>query len=331
MAGLSRRGFLAASAGMAVALGVPERALAARLAEPATPADVPTTLEQTIRLTAPKYRQYRHLTVGSGEPYIPRYDVLGKAASPGRARRRRSIAYLGHLSDIHIIDAQSPARLDVMVGQSESLWAGSFRPQDTLTVNVGAAMVQAMRAAQLSPLTGAPMLAAFNTGDSADMISQLELQWYIDLLDGVPVTPNSGKPGIYEGVQVWNESVFAYHPEDPANDPYGAYGFPQIPGMLQSAVSQTVESGGLAAPWYAVYGNHDTTFLGALAIDDALRRWAVGDRKAAVWQPFAANFLGGWSSNLSPVNQFLHALRSNYGVQSGIKSVTADAERRLFG
>ena len=330
MAGLSRRGFLAASAGMAVALGVPERALAARLAEPATPADVPTTLEQTIRLTAPKYRQYRHLTVGSGEPYIPRYDVLGKAASPGRARRRRSIAYLGHLSDIHIIDAQSPARLDVMVGQSESLWAGSFRPQDTLTVNVGAAMVQAMRAAQLSPLTGAPMLAAFNTGDSADMISQLELQWYIDLLDGVPVTPNSGKPGIYEGVQVWNESVFAYHPEDPANDPYGAYGFPQIPGMLQSAVSQTVESGGLAAPWYAVYGNHDTTFLGALAIDDALRRWAVGDRKAAVWQPFAANFLGGWSSNLSPVNQFLHALRSNYGVQSGIKSVTADAERRLF-
>ena len=81
-----------------------------------------------------------------------------------------------------------------MVGQSESLWAGSFRPQDTLTVNVGAAMVQAMRAAQLSPLTGAPMLAAFSTGDSADMISQLELQWYIDLLDGVPVTPNSGKP-----------------------------------------------------------------------------------------------------------------------------------------
>ena len=330
MAGLSRRGFLAATAGLAASLGVRQDALASRLAQPAAPADVPTTLERTIRLTAPTYRQYRQLTVGNGEPHVPRYDVLGKAAGPGRRARRRSIAYLGHLSDIHILDAQSPARLDVMVGQSESLWAGSFRPQDTLTVNVAAAMVQAMRAAQLSPLTGAPMTAAFNTGDSADMLSKKELQWYINLLDGAPVSPNSGKPGVYEGVQAWSESTFAYHPEDPSNDPYGAYGFPRIPGMLQAAVSQTVESVGLAVPWYAVYGNHDTTFLGAFEIDDALRRWAVGDRKAAVWQPFAANFLGGSAAGISPVNQFLHAVRTSLGVQAGIRPVTPDSERRLF-
>jgi metallophosphoesterase (TIGR03767 family) len=330
MAGISRRGFLSASAGLAATLGLPQQSLAARLAEPTKPADVPTTLEQTIRLTSPRYRQYRLLTAGSGEPYIPRYDVLGRAARPLRANSRRTIAYLGHLSDMHIMDAQSPARLDIMVGQDPSLWAGSFRPQDTLTVNVVAAMVQAMRAAQFSPLTGAPMMAAFNTGDSADMISALELKWYIDLLDGLPVTPNSGKPGVYEGVQVWAESTFAYHPEDPAGDPYGDYGFPTLPGMLQSAVSQTVESVGLATPWYAVYGNHDTDFLGTLVMSDALRRFAVGDRKAAVWQPFAANFLGGWANELSPVNQFLHNIRVNYGIQSGVKNVTADPQRKLL-
>ncbi|MCU0277810.1 MAG: TIGR03767 family metallophosphoesterase [Candidatus Nanopelagicales bacterium] len=330
MAGISRRGFLSASAGLAAALGLPQQSLAARLAQPTKPADVPTTLEQTIRLTSPKYRQYRQLTSGSGEPYLPRFDVLGRAARPGRANSRRTIAYLGHLSDMHIMDAQSPARLDIMVGQDPSLWAGSFRPQDTLTVNVVAAMVQAMRAAQFSPLTGAPMMAAFNTGDSADMISALELKWYIDLLDGLPVTPNSGKPGVYEGVQVWAESTFAYHPEDPTGDPYGDYGFPTLPGMLQSAVSQTVESVGLATPWYAVYGNHDTDFLGTLVMSDALRRFAVGDRKAAVWQPFAANFLGGWANELSPVNQFLHNIRVNYGIQSGVKSVTADPQRKLL-
>ena len=330
MAGLSRRGFLAATAGLAASLGVPQQALAARLAEPAKPADIPTTLDQTIRFTAPKYRQYRHLTAGSGEPYVPRYDVLGRRADPARATRRRTVAYLGHLSDMHIMDAQSPARLDIMVGQSETLWLGAFRPQDTLSVNVGAAMVQAMRAARYSPLTGAPMMAAFNTGDSADMHSALELRWYIDLLDGVPVTPNSGKVGVYEGVQVWAESTFAYHPEDPASDRYGAYGFPTAPGMLQAAVSQTVDSGGLTAPWYAVYGNHDTDFLGTFAISDSLRRFAVGDRKAAVWQPFAANFLGGWSNAVSPITDYLHAVRSNFGAQSGMRSVTADPARKMY-
>ncbi len=330
MAGLSRRGFLTASAGLATALGLPKPALAARLAEPATPSDIPTTLQQTIVLTAPKNRQYRHLTTGPGEQYIARYDVLGKAADAGRAGRRRSLAYLGHLSDIHIIDAQSPARLDIMVGQSESLWAGSFRPQDTLTVNVAAQMTQSMRAAQYSPLTGAPMTAAFNTGDSADMISALELRWYIDILDGIPVTPNSGKAGVYEGVQVWAESTFAYHPEDPANDPYGIYGYPTLPGMLQAAVSQTVESPGVPTPWYAVYGNHDTDFLGTLAISDGLRHFAVGDRKAATWEPFAANFLGGWATNPSPVTQFLHSFRSNFGRQTNMRSVTADPARKLF-
>ncbi len=330
MAGLSRRGFLAITGALAGSLGVPAPALARRLAQPLRPADVPTTLDQTVVITAPKSRQYRHLAAGPGEQYVPRYDVLGRAADPDRAARRRSVAYLGHLSDIHVIDAQSPARLDIMVGQSESLWAGSFRPQDTLTVNVAAAMVAAMRAAQYSPLTGVPMTAAFNTGDSADMMSMLELRWYIDLLDGLPVTPNSGKAGIYEGVQVWAESGFAYHPEDPANDPYGAYGFPAIPGMLQAAVSQTVESGGLAAPWYAVYGNHDTDFLGTLAVSEGLRRFAVGDRKAAIWQPFAANFLGGWANAVSPVTEFLHAARGNFGMQWGMKAVTPDPQRRLL-
>jgi len=331
MPGLSRRSFLATTGALAASLGLPARALAERLAEPARRIPgAPTTLDQTIVLTAAQNRQYRHLTTGPGEGYIPRYDVLGRRAEPARAGRRRSLAYLGHLSDIHIMDAQSPARLDIMVGQSESLWAGSFRPQDTLTVNVLASMVAAIRNTQFSPLTGAPMTAAFNTGDSADMHSDLELQWYIDILDGKPVTPNSGASGVYEGVQVWAESTFAYHPEDPSADPYGAYGFPTLPGMLEAAVSQTVESVGLPTPWYAVYGNHDTTFLGTLAISDALRRFAIGDRKAATWQPFAANFLGGWATNPSPVTQYLHSLRSDLGRQNGMRSVTADPARKMF-
>ena len=113
------------------------------------------------------------------------------------------------MTDIHVIDAQSPARLEPLSAQSPAPGRGSIRPQDTMTVNVQAQMIDAMNAARFSPLTGAPMAAVFNTGDSADQHSNLELRWYIDNMDGVPITPNSGAVGEYEGPQVWEEATYA--------------------------------------------------------------------------------------------------------------------------
>ena len=297
MAGLSRRGFLASTAGLAAVWGLPQATLGSALAAPLKPADVPTTLQQTIRQRAVGYKQYRTLVTAPGEPYIPRLDLLGKAAAPGRTANRRSLVYLGHMTDIHVQDAQSPARLEPLQAVSESVFAGAMRPQDTLTVNVQAQMIEAMNAARFSPLTGAPMAAVFNTGDSADWHSDLELRWYIDVMDGVPVTPNSGAAGQYEGPQVWPEATYGYHPDDPSNDRFGPYGFPTIPGLLEAAVSQTVESQGLMAPWYAVYGNHDTLYYGSLPIDEALRALAIGSRKPALAEGLATNYLQGYVSD----------------------------------
>ncbi len=130
------------------------------------------------------------------------------------------------------MDAQSPARLEPMIAQDHSTWAGAFRPQDTLTTHVGAAMVQSIADLRISQVTGAPLAAAFVTGDTADMLSHLETRWYVDLLDGTPLVPNSGAVGVYEGVQVWDEAYWAYHPENPEGDWFGNYGFPRIPGLL---------------------------------------------------------------------------------------------------
>ena len=189
MAGLSRRAFLAASTALAATFAVPRDALAAVLAAPLKPANVPTTLQQTITIGAPTYQKYRTLVAGPGEAYLPRYDITQKVANAARTQTRRSLLYLGHYTDIHMIDAQSPARLDAMNGQSMSLWAGVIRPQDTLQMNILAEMTRAMNAATLSPLTGAPMAAAVNTGDSADQHSTLELAWYLGVLDGGSFTP----------------------------------------------------------------------------------------------------------------------------------------------
>lgn len=262
--------------------------------------DVPTTLLQTIRMSSQPVRgSYRTLLSAPGEAFIARYDVLGREAAAGRTAARRSLFYFAHMSDIHIIDAQTPARMDAMQSIAPSAFADASRPQDTLTTHVLAAMVDSIANAQTSAVTGAPLAAAVSTGDSADNLSDLETHWYITMLDGGEITPNSGAGGVYEGPQVWAESTFCYHPGDPSIDQYGAYGFPTLPDMLTQAVSNPVRSQGLPVPWYAVFGNHDSMYMGTFMVDSQLRAWAVGDRKAATGESLAPTWVNGLASDAS--------------------------------
>ena len=224
VAGLSRRAFLGTVAGLSVLWAMPTSALGSRLAKPLTPGRGPSTLDQTIRIGSPSQGSYRILAAAPGESYIPRVDLTGVAPGSARVGVRRSLFYCGHFSDMHIMDAQSPGRLEPLIAFDHSLFGGAFRPHDTLTTHVGAAMVQSVSDLRESPLTGAPLAAAFVTGDSADQLSELETRWYIDLLDGTPLVANSGAPNVYEGVQAWSETYWAYHPNDPAGDWFGDYG-----------------------------------------------------------------------------------------------------------
>ena len=330
LSGISRRAFMASTAALASAWALPRDALGAVLAAPLVPADIPTTLLQTIRQSTEAYKQYRTLVAGPGEPYIERLDILQGQPSPLRAVRRRSLLYLGHLSDTHMIDAQSPARLDPMAGQDPNLWAGVIHPQDTLTAHVLAAMTEAMAVARVSPVSGAPMIAAVNTGDSADQSSSLELQWYIASFDGGSLTPNSGKPNVYEGPQVWPEAHHAYHPDNPSDDAFGAYGFPTLPKMLDAAISKPVTSPGLPAPWYAVYGNHDTLINGVLPIDAGLRSLATGGRKPATYTGLTETYLRGMATDISAFTRLTNTIWTQFGLQQGIREVTSDSARKLF-
>ena len=330
MAGLSRRAFLATVAGLSAAWALPREALGRSLSSPLVRGEGPTTVGQTILVGSVRTGSYRVLRTGPGEPYYPRLDLTGEIPDPARAQRRRSLAYVGHLTDMHIIDAQSPARFEPMIAQDHALWAGAFRPQDTLTTHVGASVVRSIADVRVSPVTGAPMAAAFVTGDSADMLSRLETRWYIDLLDGVPVTADSGVAAQYDGVQSWPQAYYAYHPEDPTGDWFGAYGFPAVLGMLAAAVGQSVDSGGLPVPWYAVYGNHDTLLLGTLGVPFGLRELAVGGRKYWDWSPLAMDYLQSWTADASALTRMVHAATSVLGLSYGQRAVAADPARALL-
>jgi metallophosphoesterase (TIGR03767 family) len=331
MSGVSRRRFIAGVSALAIGWGVSRQVLGDALALPMRAADVPTTLLQTIKMSSSAARgSYRTLLAGAGEDFIARVDLLGREADPRRSTSRRSLYYFAHLSDIHVIDAQTPARMDAIQSIAPELFTDACRPQDTLTTHVLASVVDSVVAAQSSSITGAPLASAISTGDSADNLSSLETRWYIDILDGKDVTPNSGAVGVYEGPQIWSEATYAYHPDDPMGDVYGAYGYPTVPGMLAAAVSNPVTSQGLPVPWFAVYGNHDATYMGTFRADPALFAWAVGSRKAATGEALGLNWLQGFATDLSVAQVAINAIRESVGLLPGIRDVTADPARKLL-
>ncbi len=329
MSAISRRTFLATTTAAAGAFAIPHHLLASATAAPRSGAAQISTLNQTIKLSATANRQYRTLVAAPGEPYEVRIDITNSAPAIDREKQRRSIGYLGHLSDIHIIDAQSPGRLEPLIPVSASFIDAS-RPQDTMTVQVLAQMVSAVNRARYSPLTGAPMSAVINTGDSADSRNELELSWCIDILDGRSVNPNSGRAGEYQGVQIWDDADYVYHPDNPDLNEFGTRGFPQLPGVLQAAVDQQVDSVGLPVPWFTVYGNHDTLFMGNIAVETQLQTWAIGDRKAALWPATTRMMANWWGANSSMFSQLVNTIRARAQLVPGVHEVSANPQRKLF-
>ncbi|MFM9876329.1 MAG: hypothetical protein ACKVOG_00565, partial [Rhodoglobus sp.] len=330
MSGLSRRQFLLTAAAAAAAAGVPLEAVgAAAAAEVAPAADAPSTLLQTILQGGKVTGEYRTLVAGPGESYLPRVDLLGRAPDAARAAARRSLLYLGHLSDMHVIDAQSPGRIEPMIVQDHSAWGSAFHPHDPLSLHVTSSTVQSFSALRYSPLTGAPMGAAIVTGDSADMHSHKELRWYIDMLDGVTVDPAVSIGRQFNGVQAWAEAVWAYRPGDPAGGAFGDYGFPKLPTLLDDSVAHPVESPGLPAPWYAVYGNHDTLLLGTFDLSSQLHALAVGGQKSWSLDATASTILGGYAATTSALGRGTDAAGVALG-RPGFRAVPADPDRYLF-
>src|SRR5206468_1334385 len=98
---------------------------------------------------------------GPAEPHVVRTD-LGPAAPDGPAEVLLTIA---HLSDLHLCDAQSPARLEFL-----DRWTDpdspvrpvlgelrTYRANELLTTQVAAAMVDAVNGVGTGPVGGAPL------------------------------------------------------------------------------------------------------------------------------------------------------------------------------
>lgn len=265
---MNRRRFLAgaAAAGWVPGLWTPARAAGLRRTAATAASTAGTTLESTVAVVATEVSGYRRLGVGPGWPVVVRTDLAAPAA--GREGRRRALAAFGHLTDVHLIDSQSPARVE-FTDRLGLLFTSAFRAQETLTTQVGSAMVERINGLAGGPHTGRALDCVVSTGDNIDNQQHNELAWFLTLLDGGRLVPDSGAVGTYEGVQDADPGSYDphyWHPDPPPPgkpvDEYKALaGFPELPGLLAAAIA-AFDTPGLRVPWFSTYGNHDGLLSG---------------------------------------------------------------------
>lgn len=254
---LSRRDFLRAAAVTGVAAGAAGAGL--RFAAPARAETVYTAGTTLASVATPGQARaggYRPLVAGPGWPMVVREDL--SPAKSTRAGTRTALASLVQLTDLHITDVQSPARFEYV----HPIQGPAFRPQEALGTHGTVALINRINALPGGPCTGRDFDAVVTTGDNTDNREHIELTWYLTLLAGGTVVPNSGAPGRFEGLQALGSELY-YRPESAAADIYKERGFEQIPGLLQASI-RGHHSPGLRVPWYSVLGNHDDQFLGTV-------------------------------------------------------------------
>lgn len=197
------------------------------------------------------------LRIGPGEPRIGRFELGGRAAvvSP--------LATIVHLTDAHVLDAGSPARV-TFLDRLGPPFQSTFHPQEALTAQVLAGACLAAR--RLHPQF------VIQGGDLIDNAQSNELASAQATLRGGRVRPACGS-GRYVGVQsASNTDPFYYRPDVDA---------PRHPGLLTAAVVR-FHSAGVAAPILPVLGDHDALVAGELVPNEPTRSLAVGDR--ALWE-----------------------------------------------
>ena len=253
---------------LVLAAGCMTTALAAP-AEPSYPIDstVLTTAERTV-LPVPvpaaspkllptelsKFAQngYGVWQFGAGLNFEKRLDLMLPAYSGESVAKAAKLLRFFTITDIHVSDKETPAQA-IFFGFKGGVSSG-YSPIMLYTTHVLDAAVQTINAIHRKN----PIDFGLSLGDTCNNTQYNELRWYIDVLDGKKINPDSGAK------------------DDP------------IPGPLND-YQDIYQAAGLdkAIPWYQARGNHDHFYTGFLPTNDYSRQALIGEEIINLGNVFA--------------------------------------------
>ena len=217
-----------------------------------------------------------------------------------------------HISDFHICDAQSPARVELMDRFADPHnptsamvpFVGAYRAQEILTTQTLESVIRTINSIKRGVHSTRPVDFVVATGDVTDNAQANELDWYLTLMEGGRVQPDSGNTDVWEGVAQKDPSHYDRSYWNPEGTPDGCeddfprslYGFPVVEG-LTDAVRKPFLATGLVHKWFATHGNHDALLQGTVPPNAELSEIAVSDKRLIALAPDTdlAQTFGGWS------------------------------------
>ena len=208
------------------------------------PDSVPSVAAKIFPFELGKYAEngYGKWHFGKGLPYEKRLDLMPAGYDVKGVAKTSKLLKFFTMTDIHITDKESPTQ-GIYFGYKGGI-ISAYSGIMLYTTHVLDAVVQTINSLHKKN----PFDFGISLGDAANNSQYNETRWFIDVLDGKKINPDSGvKDDPIQGAL------------NDYQDEYQAAGLDKL------------------IPWYQAVGNHDHNWMGCFPQDDYIQKSYIGD------------------------------------------------------